>query len=151
MRRLATSSRRTHGVIPNIRCGPIPRSSPTPAVLLPREPANPLAQLGKLDPGGLCGLREEAHPGHPRQRVGLQAKDVAVRAQSEVDPGVAAQLEGAMRRECELLELAREGRVELRRKDLFRHPRRVLALVVDRKSTRLNSSHLVISYAVFCL
>src|SRR5256885_4678997 len=27
----------------------------------------------------------------------------------------------------------------------------VLAAVVDRKSTRLNSSHLVISYAVFCL
>src|SRR5256885_8854629 len=26
-----------------------------------------------------------------------------------------------------------------------------LALLVDRKSTRLNSSHLVISYAVFCL
>src|SRR5256885_6405101 len=26
-----------------------------------------------------------------------------------------------------------------------------LLLVVDRKSTRLNSSHLVISYAVFCL
>src|SRR5256885_3298096 len=29
--------------------------------------------------------------------------------------------------------------------------RRVLELGVDRKSTRLNSSHLVISYAVFCL
>src|SRR5256885_8772532 len=29
--------------------------------------------------------------------------------------------------------------------------RRVLALEQDRKSTRLNSSHLVISYAVFCL
>src|SRR5256885_12127678 len=28
---------------------------------------------------------------------------------------------------------------------------RVLALRRDRKSTRLNSSHLVISYAVFCL
>src|SRR5256885_9129267 len=26
-----------------------------------------------------------------------------------------------------------------------------IALAVDRKSTRLNSSHLVISYAVFCL
>src|SRR5256885_12132582 len=26
-----------------------------------------------------------------------------------------------------------------------------LALLLDRKSTRLNSSHLVISYAVFCL
>src|SRR5256885_10628802 len=28
---------------------------------------------------------------------------------------------------------------------------RILPLVEDRKSTRLNSSHLVISYAVFCL
>src|SRR5256885_12427674 len=28
---------------------------------------------------------------------------------------------------------------------------RALAFVQDRKSTRLNSSHLVISYAVFCL
>src|SRR5256885_10074777 len=32
---------------------------------------------------------------------------------------------------------------------LGRHPHG--ELVVDRKSTRLNSSHLVISYAVFCL
>src|SRR5256885_12267720 len=30
-------------------------------------------------------------------------------------------------------------------------PRRGSALAPDRKSTRLNSSHLVISYAVFCL
>src|SRR5256885_11963776 len=29
--------------------------------------------------------------------------------------------------------------------------RRVARLSIDRKSTRLNSSHLVISYAVFCL
>src|SRR5256885_5457511 len=36
---------------------------------------------------------------------------------------------------------------------LPRHPRnaRRAALRLDRKSTRLNSSHLVISYAVFCL
>src|SRR5256885_9510466 len=27
----------------------------------------------------------------------------------------------------------------------------ILFLIIDRKSTRLNSSHLVISYAVFCL
>src|SRR5256885_13042609 len=30
-------------------------------------------------------------------------------------------------------------------------PRRIRRAVLDRKSTRLNSSHLVISYAVFCL
>src|SRR5256885_12561507 len=40
---------------------------------------------------------------------------------------------------------AREGAV-----GLGQHPRR-RALKKDRKSTRLNSSHLVISYAVFCL
>src|SRR3989454_7698906 len=32
-----------------------------------------------------------------------------------------------------------------------KEPRDVQGAVVDRKSTRLNSSHLVISYAVFCL
>src|SRR5437868_3278076 len=30
-------------------------------------------------------------------------------------------------------------------------PKWVLALLIDRKSTRLNSSHVSISYAVFCL
>src|SRR5256885_12177692 len=30
-------------------------------------------------------------------------------------------------------------------------PERVMTVGLDRKSTRLNSSHLVISYAVFCL
>src|SRR2546426_1537159 len=33
----------------------------------------------------------------------------------------------------------------------LRHPRHRRRLDRDRKSTRLNSSHLVISYAVFCL
>src|SRR2546426_6896582 len=35
--------------------------------------------------------------------------------------------------------------------DLAGNPRRLGAQLGDRKSTRLNSSHLVISYAVFCL
>src|SRR2546426_6917932 len=34
---------------------------------------------------------------------------------------------------------------------LFKHQNVALPLPLDRKSTRLNSSHLVISYAVFCL
>src|SRR5688500_19211140 len=42
----------------------------------------------------------------------------------------------------------RSGAVELARSE--RDPRRA-AGHLDRKSTRLNSSHLVISYAVFCL
>src|ERR1039457_7368374 len=33
----------------------------------------------------------------------------------------------------------------------FRYPNTNCGLLLDRKSTRLNSSHLVISYAVFCL
>src|SRR5256885_4479277 len=44
----------------------------------------------------------------------------------------------------------REGRVH-RFLGEHRHVGRELAQRVDRKSTRLNSSHLVISYAVFCL
>src|SRR5256885_5700669 len=40
-----------------------------------------------------------------------------------------------------------------RREDTHHHrpPRQLLGDEPDRKSTRLNSSHLVISYAVFCL
>src|ERR1039457_1923293 len=34
---------------------------------------------------------------------------------------------------------------------IWRRKERAPAEVIDRKSTRLNSSHLVISYAVFCL
>src|SRR5258708_29401047 len=34
---------------------------------------------------------------------------------------------------------------------LLRMPRTVVAILADRKSTRLNSSHQIISYAVFCL
>src|SRR5256885_5003719 len=33
----------------------------------------------------------------------------------------------------------------------YKLPARIVPLSEDRKSTRLNSSHLVISYAVFCL
>src|SRR5256885_8653906 len=45
------------------------------------------------------------------------------------------------------------GRVALRPvcRALAGHARRVACDRADRKSTRLNSSHLVISYAVFCL
>src|SRR5436190_6205079 len=56
------------------------------------------------------------------------------------DPGRADQL----RREAE----------ELRRRfnrDYWLEDQGVYALALDRKSTRLNSSHTVISYAVFCL
>src|SRR5215467_15251276 len=46
---------------------------------------------------------------------------------------------------------ARRSRHERRRPSRGRARRARLLAVRDRKSTRLNSSHLVISYAVFCL
>src|SRR5256885_7146531 len=48
------------------------------------------------------------------------------------------------RRAPKLLQLGRGGPIALRGGTLA-------GLPLDRKSTRLNSSHLVISYAVFCL
>src|SRR5207248_5857466 len=137
--RLATNSRRTQGVMPNIRCGPIyPRRlsrlacySPAPTPRVPRQPADTLAQFGKLDPGGPCGLREQARPRHSGEGVRLQAKDVPVRRQPDVNPRVSPELERAVRRQRELLQLARRLRIELRRDDLLRHPGRVLALVVE--------------------
>src|SRR2546427_5846023 len=44
-----------------------------------------------------------------------------------------------------------EARVRLRRRQGRRRDRRAARPVGDRKSTRLNSSHSQISYAVFCL
>src|SRR2546426_11156962 len=57
---------------------------------------------------------------------------------------------GCERPEC--APAAREGykAKELRAEDRF-VDRRCACCLPDRKSTRLNSSHLVISYAVFCL
>src|SRR5882672_1938146 len=83
--RFATSSRRTQGVMPNIRCGSIGGLSPAPTPRGASEPEETLAQLGKLDPRGPGGLGEKAHSRHAGQRIGLQAKDVALRAQAEVN------------------------------------------------------------------
>src|SRR2546426_2048562 len=44
-----------------------------------------------------------------------------------------------------------EGRVDRFRSPAQREPKPDWESRLDRKSTRLNSSHLVISYAVFCL
>src|SRR5256885_8142112 len=48
-------------------------------------------------------------------------------------------------------EVADAGRRGRRRREGHPRGRRPARLRLDRKSTRLNSSHLVISYAVFCL
>src|SRR5881397_2846243 len=141
--RLATISRHTHGVMPRIRWGPIRPQCvcvdtavrlsvyPPTRLAVSRQPADPLAQLWELDPRGARGLGEEARPCHARQRVRLEAKDVALGAQSEVDPRVAAEFQRPVRGERQLLELPREPGVELGREHLVRHPRRVLALVVE--------------------
>src|SRR5258708_31892340 len=41
--------------------------------------------------------------------------------------------------------------IESHHADEISVPDRILGVVADRKSTRLNSSHQIISYAVFCL
>src|SRR5256885_10101730 len=46
---------------------------------------------------------------------------------------------------------AAESQVAVQLRGGIEHRQRALAAQLDRKSTRLNSSHLVISYAVFCL
>src|SRR2546426_8429974 len=51
----------------------------------------------------------------------------------------------------QLLTRARKDIGEEREKALLELRREAVELTIDRKSTRLNSSHLVISYAVFCL
>src|SRR5256885_9311779 len=56
---------------------------------------------------------------------------------------------------CEIMiAVQRRGRRVARRRvegSFHSTPRNAPAATLDRKSTRLNSSHLVISYAVFCL
>src|SRR5688500_19775347 len=44
-----------------------------------------------------------------------------------------------------------DGEINGLRQDLAKHLHSTPLVAVDRKSTRLNSSHLVMSYAVFCL
>src|SRR3989454_7210772 len=44
-----------------------------------------------------------------------------------------------------------QGLIKVRTTTLNQHDEAVQVIIADRKSTRLNSSHLVISYAVFCL
>src|SRR6266702_5621187 len=109
--------------MPNIRCASIGRLSPARGALrppVPGEPAKALAQVRKVDPRSPGGLREEARARHPGERICLQAKDVALGAQTEVNPRVATQFQRAMGCQRQLLELARDRRVEARGKNLLR-------------------------------
>src|SRR5260221_1109418 len=92
----------------------------------PESPLFPYPTLFRSAPPGrgTCRCRDAAVLGHqqgPRHQHGLQARERGSRAR-------------------------RRGR-----RDGGGHGFHVLWLVADRKSTRLNSSHTVISYAVFCL
>src|SRR5256885_12639820 len=49
------------------------------------------------------------------------------------------------------LKMDKRNLTEIRKSLIWSIPLFLLLLAIDRKSTRLNSSHLVISYAVFCL
>src|SRR3712207_8904051 len=48
-------------------------------------------------------------------------------------------------------DLSREARADKEAQKLYRPKAKPQEMVLDRKSTRLNSSHANISYAVFCL
>src|SRR2546426_5519939 len=52
---------------------------------------------------------------------------------------------------CPMLSVEESPGLKLSRQEVGFQSRRLLHAQQDRKSTRLNSSHLVISYAVFCL
>src|SRR5256885_12406133 len=73
-------------------------------------------------------------------QVVLEADAELVRREGRDDDVPQATAAGNDRRAVAVGQVRREQPIEL-----------VLDVVGDRKSTRLNSSHLVISYAVFCL
>src|SRR5215472_6702776 len=112
-------------------------ADPYPLLPLPgppgvsRQGANPFTHLGVPDSSSLRTLREQAGPRQSRQIVGFQAKDVARAGQAEVDSGVSPKLEGTMRLQGGCLKLGGDRGRQLRRKRLFGHARRVLALVVE--------------------
>src|SRR5437870_9930721 len=107
--------------------------------------------------------------GNSRARAGPEAKSFAVFF-AGVDPvssGLSS--EGILREPCERLRIQPRGKRD-KRSDTERYSLRVAhdgtrrfagrlepgvhhdtEIIVDRKSTRLNSSHVAISYAVFCL
>src|SRR3712207_7085997 len=71
---------------------------------------------------------------------------------SDVDPLVApADVDRRLADDADPLGLGDDLRDVLVVGELVRAPDRLPVLLLDRKSTRLNSSHANISYAVFCL
>src|SRR5256885_12269122 len=85
-----------------------------------------------------------------RSLVNLRDASAGIRRQRQADqqmPGAAERFDGVDGEQSEQI-IA----VAKRQHQLALHlPAKLERFPVDRKSTRLNSSHLVISYAVFCL
>src|SRR3989454_3233222 len=109
------------------------------------EGARPLRRVLQLEPPGVRRrplelLVPHGGPGHGRHGAGEGVLVRVARGSLSLarEPGAAAPLPDA--REVRQVRAVRRGH-------RVRPPRRP----PDRKSTRLNSSHLVISYAVFCL
>src|SRR5256885_8949488 len=112
----------------------------------PRPPLVQAVQLGKRYVDGpavvqvLAGLDLEVEAG----------ERIAIVGESGVGKSTLLHLLGALDRPT-------SGRILFDGEDVFSRPEAELAAFrnrevgLDRKSTRLNSSHLVISYAVFCL
>src|SRR3989454_3063223 len=98
-------------------------------------------------PKRLPGSREEDSWLSERQLAGLKRADQADELGSPVPTQVVSNGEY-----FPLPQTLQQRQVELRIAELATEASRRLSMSRrDRKSTRLNSSHLVISYAVFCL
>src|SRR5256885_10254259 len=114
-------------------------------------------QMATVLRAGRMSLFADARPGPkgPREATGqLRLRVLALRAAGHSVTEIAAALtaEGLpVSAQTTWQILAAEGIGRLPRRDEGRRGPPARLDAVDRKSTRLNSSHLVISYAVFCL
>src|SRR5205085_6094514 len=106
----------------------------------------------------LVAVGDPAGPGRPFDDAGAQARDVRAEAQLPVAlvPAIDAlgpepEIERAHARGRARPDVLADGRGRDRRRDHQRRRYRLQPEIEDRKSTRLNSSHSQISYAVFCL
>src|SRR6266446_7950511 len=93
----------------------------------------------------LFEVRMEPHDEPVGRSLGARPCDFHVLAQDELEPAAQASLDGGNVDLALPLRTVAIADREQRTRGVDRHIER------DRKSTRLNSSHLVISYAVFCL
>src|SRR3989454_6282647 len=103
--------------------------------------------------------RKEAETAREQQRKEEEATAKAEQVRSQGEAEARKKQAEARREELALAELQARGPLKEETirlayadpEEIVRTLRGLLGFVGDRKSTRLNSSHLVISYAVFCL